>query len=112
MSALLYFGLWAGLIFLMMRFGCGAHVMGHGQHHGDRSDNKAGTGGAKWVPPDKNVDPVCGMTVATTDAKSAVHDGTVFYFCSANCRDKFEATPDKFLSGRAGKPEEMEHHHA
>ena len=33
MEALLYFALWAGFIFLMMRFGCGAHIMGHG--HGD-----------------------------------------------------------------------------
>ena len=26
MEALLYLALWGGLIFLMMRFGCGAHV--------------------------------------------------------------------------------------
>lgn len=24
-----YFLVWAALIFLMMRYGCGAHVMGH-----------------------------------------------------------------------------------
>ena len=30
MSALSYFLIWAVIIFLMMRFGCGAHVMGHG----------------------------------------------------------------------------------
>ncbi|MCK9994604.1 MAG: hypothetical protein Dbin4_03124 [Alphaproteobacteria bacterium] len=32
MNSLLYFALWAGLIFVMMRFGCGAHIMGHGGH--------------------------------------------------------------------------------
>jgi hypothetical protein len=30
MQSLLYFLLSAGLFFVMMRFGCGAHVMGHG----------------------------------------------------------------------------------
>ena len=31
---LLYFAIWAGLFFLMMRYGCGSHIMGHGHHHG------------------------------------------------------------------------------
>jgi hypothetical protein len=30
METLIYFALFAGLFFLMMRFGCGSHVMGHG----------------------------------------------------------------------------------
>lgn len=30
MNALIYFLVWAGIIFVLMRFGCGAHVMGHG----------------------------------------------------------------------------------
>lgn len=30
METLLYFILWGGLLFLLMRFGCGAHMMGHG----------------------------------------------------------------------------------
>ena len=86
----LYFVILAGLFFVMMRYGCGAHVMGHGHHHGgtDSHDNKLG-----WTPPDRAVDPVCGMTVQTTGAKSAVHDGHVYYFCSQDCRAKFEATP-------------------
>ena len=29
----LYYGFWAGLFFLMMRFGCGHHIMGHGDRH-------------------------------------------------------------------------------
>jgi hypothetical protein len=28
----LYYMLWAGLFFVIMRFGCGAHIMGHGHH--------------------------------------------------------------------------------
>ena len=33
---ILYFLLWAGVFFFMMRFGCGAHIMGHGHHHGGK----------------------------------------------------------------------------
>jgi hypothetical protein len=29
---------WAGMFFVMMRFGCGAHIMGHGHHHRSASD--------------------------------------------------------------------------
>ena len=36
MQSLLYFLLVAGLFIAMMRFGCGAHVMGHGHSHRDR----------------------------------------------------------------------------
>lgn len=29
----LYYLIWAGVFFAIMRFGCGAHIMGHGHHH-------------------------------------------------------------------------------
>jgi Cu+-exporting ATPase len=48
-------------------------------------------------------DPVCGMTV---DPKATVHhaehDGQTFHFCSAGCRAKFVADPNKYLT--AGSP--------
>ncbi|MFZ5689642.1 MAG: heavy metal translocating P-type ATPase [Pseudomonadota bacterium] len=44
-------------------------------------------------------DPVCGMTVDPHNAKHR-HDhwGHTYYFCSAGCRTKFIADPDKYLS--------------
>ncbi len=39
MPTYLYFLLWAAFFFVMMRFGCGAHIMGHG--HGHRRDGDA-----------------------------------------------------------------------
>lgn len=101
MSALLYFVAWALLLFLMMRFGCGAHVMGHS--HGQ-------AGGRRALPPEKAVDPVCGMTVNPANAKPSVYAGDIYYFCSSACRDKFEASPSAFI-GRDGKTAQMEHHH-
>jgi YHS domain-containing protein len=113
MEALLYFAVWAVLIFLMMRFGCGAHVMGHGhgQHEGhgkDVSDRER----VRWVPPESDIDPVCGMTLRPNQAKSAVHDGTVYYFCSGECRDRFEAAPQLYVRPKAKQePKQMEHSH-
>lgn len=47
-------------------------------------------------------DPVCGMTVDPETAKFRHDlDGTPYYFCSAGCRDKFKADPQKYLGGPA-----------
>ena len=44
------------------------------------------------------IDPVCGMTVDPKTAKhKAEHKGHTYYFCSAGCRTKFVATPEKYL---------------
>lgn len=117
MEALLYFALWAGLIFLMMRFGCGSHVMGHGQGHDDEKTTrgepgKAGGPSLRWVPPTKDVDPVCGKSVATDKARSSVYAGSVYYFCSRECREIFEAAPDQYLGGGGPNPSKLEHTHA
>ena len=37
------------------------------------------------------LDPICGMTVDPTTARSAERDGQMFYFCSEYCRQKFLA---------------------
>jgi xanthine dehydrogenase accessory factor len=48
------------------------------------------------------VDPVCGMTVDTTDAAhTAVHEGTTYFFCCAGCQERFVANPAQFVSASA-----------
>ncbi len=43
-------------------------------------------------------DPVCGMVISPSRARaSEMHRGTVYYFCSANCRDSFERAADQYL---------------
>jgi|GEM_PF-128866 len=115
MEALLYFALWAGLIFLMMRFGCGAHVMGRGHGHekaGANEPEAVDRSSVRWVPPAKDVDPVCGKTVATDTAKSSVYSGSVYYFCSRECREVFEVAPDQYLGGNKPNYPKLEHSHA
>lgn len=78
--------LWGGLFFVMMRYGCGRHIMGGRGGHG----NAAPGGGIK--------DPVCGMTVDLKyAAAAAVRGGSTYYFCSTSCRDKFEHAVDKYV---------------
>ncbi|MHB8489004.1 MAG: XdhC family protein [Candidatus Dormibacteria bacterium] len=49
------------------------------------------------------VDPVCGMTVATTDAAHlANHEGVAYFFCCSGCREQFVADPARFLRATAG----------
>ncbi len=100
MEGLIYFLFWAGLFLLMMRIGCGAHVMGKHKHKTAEGDAEPGEAPVRWVPPETDVDPVCGKTVRTDSAKSSVHDGSVYFFCSRDCREQFEAAPDSYVGTR------------
>lgn len=43
-------------------------------------------------------DPVCGMVISPTRARAQVdHGEATYYFCSANCRERFERDPDDYL---------------
>ena len=111
MEALLYFSVWAALLFLMMRLGCGSHVMGHG--HGskpERQPSQQGSSGLRWQAPEKDVDPVCGKTVSTVRAKSSVYDGYVYYFCSRECREVFEAMPETYVPAPSNQTTQMLEH--
>ena len=91
LKSLLWLLVWGGLFYFMMRHGCGAHMTGgHGGHsHGSKGG--AGPGG-------EVKDPVCGMRVDSKNAAAAaVRGGSTYYFCSTDCRDKFEQTPEKYL---------------
>ena len=43
-------------------------------------------------------DPVCGMAVDPTTAKSAEHAGTTYHFCSPGCRKAFAKDPATYLA--------------
>ncbi len=95
---ILYYVFWAGLFFVMMRFGCGAHIMGHGHHHAAAVPDPAPETGVKPPVPERVTDPVCGMNVQTSVAKTAAYRGHIYYFCSQKCRDKFESAPESYAN--------------
>jgi Cu+-exporting ATPase len=75
--------------------GPGAHGHSCGGTHGDGDKAAAATA----------IDPVCGMSVDPATAKHRVaYNGQDYFFCSARCRERFEAEPEKFL-----QPKQMKH---
>jgi Cu(I)/Ag(I) efflux system membrane fusion protein len=45
----------------------------------------------------KAKDPVCGMTVDPATAKKAEYRGKTYYFCSEECKRRFEQEPGKYI---------------
>jgi len=110
MDGILQIALLGGLFFLMMKFGCGSHSSGHGTH-GDRAKKNKKLGEAQQLErsivseaeqrgqekvPKNDVDPVCHQTVPTDHAKTSLYNGLVYFFCSNECREKFESEPVKY----------------
>ena len=89
MEGLFTFLLFAGLFYVMMRYGCGAHMV-HG-HGGHASHEGHSTGGPA-------TDPVCSMTVAAGRGYAKMYADHEYRFCSRACLDKFDATPDAYVS--------------
>jgi len=55
---------------------------------------KTATAKTATPAPTQAVDPVCEMTVPATAASFPLaHDGVTYYFCSTNCRRRFEQDP-------------------
>lgn len=94
MDRVISFLLFAGLFYVMMRYGCGAHAV-HGHHHGERKDRP------ESGPSASSKDPVCGMEVEQGRGYSEVFESREYRFCSRKCLDKFDAEPSRFAYGRA-----------
>jgi Cu+-exporting ATPase len=64
----------------------------HGHHHAEAA-------------PTKVLDPVCGMTVDPATAKNRlIYQGHEYFFCSARCRERFNADPESFLKPKEPAP--------
>lgn len=97
MEGLGSFLLFAVLFYVMMRYGCGAHMI-HG-HHSDHGSHDGGSG--------TFIDPVCGMEVEPDKGYGVMHEGTLYRFCSRKCLDQFDAQPSLFIKQR--KQKEVHH---
>ncbi|MGY3618070.1 heavy metal translocating P-type ATPase [Bradyrhizobium sp. USDA 10063] len=80
---------------------------GHAHHH--HGTPAAGCCGGKHGAADDNgalaTDPVCGMKVDPATAKHRFsYKGDDYFFCSARCRERFAAEPEKFLKPRESEP--------
>ena len=51
------------------------------------------------------VDPVCGMSVDAEQAAARVeYQGTIYHFCSEQCRKDFSADPQRYVATNQGGP--------
>jgi Cu+-exporting ATPase len=73
---------------------CGTHC----RDAFERESQKFINGEKEWG---ESLDPVCGMTVAIPQAAAmSVHQGRFIYFCNVACKEKFDASPEKFLQAQ------------
>jgi len=84
--------LFALFFYLMMRFGCGAHLGGHTGGHDEAA------------PSPDHQDPVCKRQVKPSEGYGLMHAGSLFRFCSRECLDRFEADTDRYLPKALGAP--------
>jgi hypothetical protein len=72
MDGLLSFLLLAGFFYLMMRFGCGAHMIHrHGRKHADESEKK------------ETIAPVCQRVLPDHQGYGKMHKGVLYRFLLA-----------------------------
>jgi len=81
--------------------------MSHGAH--DHSAHQSGCCAGDGKATAKTVlDPVCGMSVDPATARHRhTHQGHDYFFCSAGCRTKFIADPQKYLAPKPAKAEDV-----
>jgi len=77
MGDFLTFIVFAGLFYMMMRHGCGAHAI-HGKSEKSDVDH---------------TDPVCGMKVGQTSGYGMMYQDHLYRFCSRDCLDRFDSDP-------------------
>ncbi len=95
MEGLGTFLIFAVLFYLMMRYGCGAHMAhGHGGHDHSNGDDKKDT---------KQVDPVCDKELESDQGYGKMYQGRLYRFCSKDCLDKFDADPELYLDKERGE---------
>jgi Cu+-exporting ATPase len=73
----------------------------HQQHHQHSAHSGCSHGAGEKpsaVASTEFIDPVCGMTVKADSPHHASHDGRDHRFCSAGCRSKFVAEPNRYLA--------------
>lgn len=57
-----------------------------------------------------NIDPVCGMTVASDGPLRVQHGGRTYRFCSAGCQARFSASPERYLQHEHGAGQQSDGH--
>ncbi|WP_154224696.1 YHS domain-containing protein [Marinicella rhabdoformis] len=90
MAGLFSLLIFALFFYLMMRFGCGAHIA-HGNHNPDEHDHEA-------TEKKVFIDPICGTKVEDDEGYGMLHEGRLFRFCKKEHLDEFDQNPGKYIN--------------
>ena len=73
---------------------------------GDEPDRRMSSGepvfAVRAPDPDRDCDPVCGMTVCCATPHRFVWENRTYHFCTAHCLEQFRAGPGRYI--RSGRP--------
>jgi Cu+-exporting ATPase len=50
---------------------------------------------------EKSIDPVCGMSVDDEGSLKATYHGHHYHFCSEQCREEFQKSPERYAETAA-----------
>lgn len=79
-----------------------SHAHGAHEAHADHLHHARHQHGAAPATGTDVKDPVCGMTVTTASPHHSDHEGEPYYFCSTNCKSKFDAEPAGYVAKAGG----------
>jgi YHS domain-containing protein len=100
MEGLISLLFYAVLFYLMMRFGCGAHMV-HGHHHNEKIPHET----------EIFIDPVCGKVVADNEGYGELVNDKLFRFCSRECLDEFDQHKQEYSKKPNKVISHKEHQH-
>jgi len=99
MEGLISLLVYALLFYLLMRFGCGAHMI-HGHHGGHEGSGH---------PDGKFIDPVCGKEIESDQGYGVMYEGNLYRFCSRQCLDQFDSQRALFAHKHHAVETEVHH---
>ena len=50
------------------------------------------------------IDPVCGMRIDEQTALRSTYQGKPYYFCSSQCKETFDLSPERYAKRAAEEP--------
>jgi putative intracellular protease/amidase/YHS domain-containing protein len=74
-----------------------ANTANYMEYQGEGWKNETGFANAAYLKPSTGMEcPVCRMAVDSSAVNHSIYKGRTFYFCSADCKSVFDASPEEY----------------
>jgi YHS domain-containing protein len=72
---------------------------------GSLDDGRVSFGDRAEIEDARAIDPICGMEMSRADAVAAAdHHGRLYFFCSEDCKERFDEDPDSYAVTTTDQP--------